>query len=445
MKHTDGSDSLTILDYWRIICKAKWLLAGLVFVSVLVTGIVTQRMAKLYEAKATLLPVREEALGGGMSFGSGGKDKGGGGSSLSLDMLGGKSAGPTMMDTLTLLLNSQRIAEAVVEQLNLIQYYGTSSKVAAAKALRGETTIKQSAYKSLEVIVLTHNPQMAADIANAFVVCLDKLNKELNITATKRNRLFIEARLAEKTKKLEQVEEQLKEFQTLHHLVGSSQGGGGGGGGGGGPGGPMEAAISLHSQIVDNEVQLAALKEYALPSHPLINQLQAQNEELKRQLDKLERDQAHVAISKRKGGAPLKERVFPSVEEEPTLALELLRLTRQVRVEEAVYGMLVGSLEAARLAEVRDLPTVQTMDAALPPEFPSRPRTLQNLQIAAGVSLMVGIFLVIFVDYLQRLKAREAGEVPLELQLTQSGLSPLPFDTQTPGPVHKTERLHDSA
>lgn len=444
MKYADGSENFTILDYWRIICKAKWLLAGLVFASVLVTGIATKRMTKLYEAKATLLPVREEALGGGMSFGGGGKDKGGGGgSSLSLDVLGGKSAGPTMMDTLTLLLNSQRIAEDVVEQLNLIQYYGTSSKVAAAKALRGETTVKQSAYKSLEVIVLTHNPQMAADIANTFVVSLDKLNKDLNITATKRNRLFIEARLAEKTKKLEQAEEQLKEFQTLHHLAGSAQGGGGGGGGGA-PGGPMEAAISLHSQIVDNEVQLAALKEYALPSHPMINQLQAQNEELKRQLDKLEQDQAHSVISKRKGRAPLKEKVYPLIDEEPALALDLLRLTRQVRVEEAVYGMLVGSLEAARISEVRDLPTVQTMDAAIPPEFASRPRTLQNLQIAAGVSLMVGIFLAIFVDYLQRLKAREAGEVPLEIQLAQPGLSPLPFEPQTTVPAPKTERLRDS-
>lgn len=442
MKQHGVDDNLTLLDYWRIICKARWFIAGMVLVSVLVTGVVSKRMTKLYESKATLLPVREESLGGGISFG-GGKDKGsGGGASISLEALGGKSAGPTMMDTLTILLNSQRIADAVVEQLNLMQYYGTASKAAASRALRSETTIKQSAYKSLEIIVLTRSPQMAADIANAFVANLDKLNKELNITATKRNRIFIEARLAEKAKKLEQVEEELKEFQTQHHIVGATHEGGGSTGAG--VDGPMAAAVQLHGQIVENEVQLAALREYALPSHPMINQLLAQNEELRRQLDKLEQDQARASFTKRKAKSSLKDKVFPLFEEAPSLALELLRLTRQVKVEEAVYGMLIGSLEAARIAEVKDLPTVQPMDVAVPAEFPSRPKTMQNLQIAAGVSLLVGVLLVIFMDYLQRLKAREAVRNPLEIELDTPALSPLPLEAQSAVAGKKTESLRDS-
>ena len=123
----------------------------------------------------------------------------------------------------------------------------------------------------------------------------------------------------------------------------------------------MAAAIDLHSQIVENEVRLAVLNEFTTPSHPMVNQLQAQIAELKSQLDKLEQGQTPGAMIKRKALSPLKEKVFPLFEEAPSLALELLRLTRQVKVEEAVYGMLVGSLELARIGEARDLPSIQPL------------------------------------------------------------------------------------
>jgi glycosyltransferase involved in cell wall biosynthesis/uncharacterized protein involved in exopolysaccharide biosynthesis len=382
------------------------MIGGLVISAVLITGIVSKLSPKLYEAKATLMPVREEPMGGGISFG-GGKEKGGGASSLMMDGLSGRASGPTVMDTLTLLLNSRRMTEAVVEQLNLREYYGTTSKTAASNALRNETTIKQSAYKSLEIIVLTHNSKVAADIANAYVSNLDRLNMEFSMTMTKRNRLFMEARLAEKTKKLDEMENDLKVFQIEHHLLGGSEEGGKGG-----VGGPMEAAIALHSNIVSLEVELAALKEYALPNHPLVTQIQAQIKELGKQLDKLEQDEASRSIAKRRTRPSLSQKVFPLVEEAPTLFLDLLRLTRRVKVEEAVYGMLVGSLEAARLMEAKNLPTIQPMDLAVPPEFHSRPKTLQSVQVAGALSLALGCLLVIFVNYLQRLKAEEAAALP---------------------------------
>lgn len=396
----------TLLDYWEIIWRARLIITGLVLASTIVTGILTILSTKLYEAKATLLPAREESMGGGISFGSG-KDKssGGGSASLMVDAITDRAGGPTALEIFNILLRSRRMAEAVVEQLNLMEYYGTTSMSAAVNALTGETVIRPSPWKSMEIIVLSRDPKMAANIANAFVLNLDRLNKELTITATKRGRLFVEARLAEKTKKLEEAEEALKAFQTEHHIMFSE------GAGGKGSEGPMGAAISLHGDIVGLEIELAALKEYALPSHPMINQMQAKIDELRRQLDKLEQDQTSRNIARRRTRPPLSQKVFPLVEEAPSIALDLLRLARRVKIEEAVYGMLVGSLEAARLAEAKDLPTIQPLDVAKPPEYPNHPRPLQNVQVAAGVSLFLGIMVAIFIDYLQRLKARRTTAI----------------------------------
>lgn len=371
------------------------MIAGLVVVSVVATGIMSKLSPKLYEAKATLLPAKEQGLsGGGMSFGD--KEKGGGGMAM-VEAVTGKTGGPSLMDLLHAILNSRVMAEVVVEQLNLTQYYGVESRAKAVRAVQSQTDIKGSRFRTIEITVLSQDPQMAADIANAYASNLDRLNKEFNITATKRNRLFIEARLAEKARILAVAEEALKAFQTEHRtIVIKDQ-----------AEAAMDSVADLHAQIVAHEVELASLREYATQSHPMINQLQAEIQELRRQLDRLERDQAVSANAKHKIRPPLSRKTFPFFEEAPSLVLDYMRLSRQVKVEEAVYGMLVGMLEQAKIMEVRDVPTIQVLDPAVPPEHRSRPKTLENIKVAGILSLILGVVLAFFLEYLKRIKYEE--------------------------------------
>lgn len=394
-----------LFHYLRILRRFRWMIAGLVLVSVVATWLVCKLSTPLYEAKATLLPVKEDSLGGGgFSFGGGGGGKdsksgggGGGGSSMIMDALGGK--GPTILDTFNVILTSRSMAERVVEQLNLTAYYGIDNKVVAAGILQGEIKVKSTSHKSLELVVTSKDPKVAADIANTCFVTLDRMYKEFAIASTKRTRQFIEARLEEKKKKLVESENLLKEFQTENRILSVT---------GEQSEGAAEAAASLHSEIVGHQVELAALREYATPSHPQINQLEAQIAELQRQLDLLEQSQVKGIGGKRIKRLPLsKQGVFPKYEETPALMLELLRLTRGVKVEEAVYGLLIGMLESAKLSEAKDIPTVQIMDAAIPPLYKSHPRTMQNILIAGALALVLGVLLAFFMDHLEHLQALE--------------------------------------
>lgn len=427
-----------LLDYWRILYGFKWMIAGLVLTSAVVTGIVAKLSPKIYEAKASLLPVREESMsGGGISFG-GGKDKGGGGgggnAGMILETLGGKAGGPSLLDTLNILLASRTMAEIVVQKLNLQDYYGTSF-TRSVDALRGETSFYTTQFKSIDVKVETTDPHMAAKIANAYVESLDQLNKERNITASKRNRIFIDARLEEKSKKLAEVENALKTFQVENKTFGFSE-----------RFEHVSAAAKIHGQIVALEVELAALKEYATPSHPMINQLRAQIDELRRKLDEMEEDELKSIGKKQKGRAHLSEKFFASFEETPTLELEFIRLSRQVKVEEAVYGMLVGMLEQAKIHEARDLPTIQVMDLAIPPEVRSRPKTLQYIEVAAALAFVFGIFLAFLLDYIERLKAQEQGwaspQVGSEALLVGDQNGDSSQMGVYPAAERETERLH---
>lgn len=320
-----------------------------------------------------------------------------------MEAMGGKS-GPTPLEIFEALLASRKMAERVIEQLNLRMYYGAHTLSQTVNALQGETVVKGGRFKTLEITVLSKDPQMAAEIANAYVKNLDILYQDMNVSTTKRHRHFLELRLAEKVKKLEEAELRLKDFQTEHRLLSIEDQ----------STGAVGTAAELHAQIVALEVELAALREYASSSHPMINQLQAQIKELRHQLDMVDQKQGKNAATRVQGVRRTRANVaFPAFEEAPALALEFLRLTRHVKVEEAVYGMLVGMLEQAKISESRDLPTVQVIDAAIPAENKSKPQTLQNVLSAIAVAFIGGILLAVFLDYLGRLKAEEIVALPL--------------------------------
>jgi len=400
MQDSISERSLNLLDYFRIFSRYRWMLVGMCFASVLVTGIVSKLSTKLYVAEATLYPIREEPLGGsGISFGNGGgKEKGSGPSSLSMAAEAmSESKGVTLQETLQAILASRLMAETVAEQLGLIQYYGTDSKSAAASILRGQVEVKLTKLKTLSIRVETKDPHMAAAIANTYFSALDEVYRQYTISNTRRNIAFIESRLADKSAKLEEAENTLKAFRTENKVLGTLEE----------AGGTLVAAAQIHAQIVEGEVELAGLKEYALPSHPMIKQLHAQIQELRNQIDHLDRDQAQAYSERRKRRLPLSQKVYTTVEDAPAVMLEYLRLTRKVRVEEAVYSMLVSMLEKARLAVARDIPTIQILDQAVPPMHHSKPKTLQNVLVAAAVALLLGVFLALFLNYLETLKFQE--------------------------------------
>ncbi len=74
---------------------------------------------------------------------------------------------------------------------------------------------------------------------------------------------------------------------------------------------------------------------------------------------------------------------LPTLTDVPELALEFVRLRRNVEIETTVYTMmLVTEHEKARIEEARDTSTLQVLDRAEPPNIRSRPR--RKLLVLAG-------------------------------------------------------------
>lgn len=405
MEYRHPSSEPTLLHYWSVLLKRRLWIGGLVCGFVMFAYVQSKLSPSYYVSTAVILPSSSDAKGGlALSLGGdegskGGKEEGGGLASL-------MGQGATAADMLKSILNSRTMANAVIEQLDLKAYYGSESMEVVRGALKSETTIMVNREKAFFITVESTDPRMAAEIANAYVANLDRLHRMLNATSVTRNRMFIERRLEEKRQQLVKAEEARKQFQETNRtllITDKARA-------------AMTAAGSIEENILDLEVELAALKEYATPAHPMMNQVDAQIQALRKQLDRLQdKQQAQMDLSVRGGGVRTGHKeggkeFYPPMPELANLALEYVRLSREVKIHEAIVGMLVGQYEQARIAEVRDTPTIQVLDPAIPAEFKSRPRTLHNMQVAALVALVMGCFLALLLDHVTRLRRLETGE-----------------------------------
>ncbi len=380
-------DEVNLLDYWRVIWKRRWLIGGMFTASVLTATVVSFLLPKIYESTASLLPSLDSKEGGGLGALLAAT---GGGAAQSLGIsLPGAPATPT--DIFVAMLKSRIMADEVIRKFNLMDLYEAKTVQDTRKALEGETKITVTKEKVIKITVEAKNPQLAADIANFYVSNLDHLNQTLNVSKASQNRAFIERRLGETQVNLVKAEEALKEFQTQNKTVAveaQSKA-------------MIEAAAMIQGQITAQEVQLQVMSGYLSPDNPELSRVRSSIEELKKQLYLLESG---------KGGKGMLpgDRLHPAMVTVPGLALEYGRRLRDLKVQETLYALLTSQLEQAKLAEARDTPTVQVLDPAIPAEKKSKPRIGLNMMIAGVLALFVGIFLAFFLEYLERIRARQA-------------------------------------
>jgi uncharacterized protein involved in exopolysaccharide biosynthesis len=365
-------EEVTLLDYWQVVSKRKRPIAAFCSAIALIALVVSLLLPKIYESTATLLPQLESnnGLGLGALLTSGAANSAAQTLGISLP---GAPATPT--DIFNAMLKSRIMADEVIRRFNLLEHYDKKTMHDARLVLEAATRIVVTKEKVIKVTVEDKDPQLASEIANFYVSNLDRLNQTLSVSKARDNRKFIEQRVTETKQDLVKLEEALKEFQTQNRTVAieaQSKA-------------MIEATATIQAQIMAQEVQLQVMGTYLATDHPEIGRLKSSLSELRKQLQIMESGKSG---KDRQPG----DRLRPAITSVPALALEYGRLTRDLKVHETLYALLIAQYEQAKLAEARDTPTVQVLDPAIPAERKSRPKIALNVLIAAILSLLIAIF-----------------------------------------------------
>jgi len=382
-------DEINLLDYWRVLKKRGWMILGLTFVSVFTAGYLSYFvMTKIYESKASILAPRESG-GGGAGLAAALAASGAG------QFLGGVlPGGGTSRDAFVAILKSRTMAQALADQFNLKEYYKTKFIDDTIGSLQGATDISVSKEGVISVKVEDKDPKLAADMANAYLINLDRLFAKFGTTDASRQRAFIADRLEKTEKDLRGAEEALRRFQESNKAVVMQEQ----------AKGAIEAAALLKGQIIAADVQLQVMRNFATENNPQVIQQKKQIEEMKRQLAQMQYGQGWLLPSESANPGQERREFYVPAAKVPEVGMHLGRLMREVKVQETVFTLLMQQFEQAKIAEARDTPTVQVLDKAVPAERKSKPKTRQNMAIAGALSLFVGVFLAFFLEYVERIK-----------------------------------------
>ena len=386
-------DEINLLDYWRVLWKRKWMIVGLTFLSVFAVGYYSYFvMPKIFESKVSILGPRDSGGGGaGLAAVLGATGAG--------QFLGGLMPGGGSSQTVFLaILKSRTMAQDLVEKLNLKEYYKAKNTTDAINALQGSTDITVSKEQVISVKVEDKDPKLAADIANAYATNLDRMFSKLGTTDGSRQRAFVVNRLEKTEKDLRQTEETLRRFQESNKMVVVKEQ----------ATKAIEAAALVKGQITAAEVQLEVMRSFATENHPDAVQVKRRIEELKRQLAQMQYGGAMDLPSETRNPNEFRRDFHVPFTKLPEMEMELVRLTRELKIQETVFTLLTQQHEQAKIAEARDTPVVQVLDKAVPAERKSKPNVKLNMAIAGAMSLFVGIFLAFLLEYVGRVR-REAG------------------------------------
>jgi capsule polysaccharide export protein KpsE/RkpR len=195
-------------------------------------------------------------------------------------------------------------------------------------------------------------------------------------------------------RELRQAEEAFRQFQESHWAVALQEQ----------ARGSVEVAATLRGEIMASEVQLEVMRNFATEANPEVVKLKRRIEEMKRQLGQMQYGKGWTLPAESRNHRESYKEMHVAFSQVPELGLELARLTRDVKVQEAVYTLLTQELEQAKIAEARDMPVVRPLDAAVPADRKAKPKIKLNMAMAGIMSLFLGIFLAFFLEYLAGLK-----------------------------------------
>jgi capsule polysaccharide export protein KpsE/RkpR len=292
---------------------------------------------------------------------------------MATDLIGAKSTS----DVFAGILGSRTIQNQIVEQFDLKRVYGCP-KIGDARSIlasRVEISIDRK-NQFITIGVTDSSPQRAADIAKAYVDRLNSLVSELSTSSARRERLFLEGRLAQVNQDLESAEKEFSQFESKNSAIDIGVQGKA----------MVEAAANIQGQLMFAKSELEGLRQIYADSSVRVRTVKARIAELESQLEKFRGKDQPDALTANSDAAA----VYPSIRKLPLLGVTYADLYRRTKVQESVYEVLTQEYELAKVQEARQIPTVKVLDPAEVPENRSYPP--RRLMIGTTTMCVAGLF-----------------------------------------------------
>lgn len=266
---------------------------------------------------------------------------------LAGDLMGVKSSGAVFAK----VLQSRTVADRLIKRFDLLKKYHLSKWEETRQKLLSRTLIVED--KKSGVITISfqdHDAGLATDVTNAYVEELGSVLANVSTSAARRERIFIEQRLADENKNLQDAEQQFSQFASTNMALDVPEQ----------TKVTVEAAARLQGELIAAKAQLEGLKQTYTEENIRVKSAQAHVNELERALTKINSGR----------GAAIQDPTspYPSVKTLPLLGVKWADLYRNTKIRETVVELLTQQYEMARIQEAKEIPSVRVLDPASAPE-----------------------------------------------------------------------------
>lgn len=272
------------------------------------------------------------------------------------------------------LLKTRGVSDYVATKLDLMKSYKVESRETMREILKQGLRVQDDRRSGIIIIGFTHrNPQIAADIVNAYVEGLQNLNNSLAVTEASQRRLFFEDQLKIAKENLIRSEDSLKSFQQRTGTIKIDDE----------TKAVMGTVAEMRAKVSAKEVELRVMRAYATAQNPDMQRLQTETSALKEELLKLE------------SKTGLDDDSLPTVGKMSALGTEYVRKMRDYRYSESLYEIFMRQFEAAKLDEAKDAALVQIVEKAEVPESRISPKRRNIVFRTGALVFLFSIGLVI--------------------------------------------------
>lgn len=370
-------DEISLFDLAIALGEEKKTLFAIPAITTTLAIVVSLLMTPIFTAKTVFMPPQQQQSGAASALASLG----------ALAGIAGAAAGVKSPDEQYIaLMQSETLQNEVIKKLGLQEHYKAKTLVDTRNALKG--AVKITADKKTGLIAIeadNKDPEFAAKLANIHVEELRNLMGKLAMTEAQQRRVFFEQQIAKIQDELAQAEVNFRAAKEKSGMQVTSVIAEGG----------VRASAEMRGQIAAKEVQLSAMSNFATPQNPDVQRLLGELSALRSQLRKLEQG----------GGGDEKSSPLQQI---------AVKSYRDMKVREAMLGVLIAQYETARFDESKEGPLIQVVDAAQTPERKSKPKRV----IIVLASAFAGFFFAVLAVFVRRAirKAKESPEASGQLQ-----------------------------
>lgn len=351
VQNSNNDDEISLLDLLQVIVEnLRILILAPLGVGILALGI-SFFIPPSFTANTAFLPQQQASAAASML--------------QSLGAIGGIACAAAeiknLADQYVAFLQSRAVQDALIKRFDLQERYQQDFQESTRKTLAGMSKISAGKDGLITIAVEEEDPQIAADIANAYVDELSQLLSRLAVTEAQQRRVFFEKQLQQTKAKLVAAQQTLAASGVSVAELNIS------------PDVALEGPARLRAEVTAQEVKLASMRSYLTENAPAFKQAMSALTALKKQLSLAEKVQN------------------PSERSQDN---DYINNYREYKYQETLFELFAKQFELAKIDEGRESPVIQVVDVAQVPELKSKPK---KALIAVMATLLTGFMLLFFV------------------------------------------------